>query len=214
MNITLFGANGAIGQLVLKHALQNDEFVTSFVRRENSISITHEKLKVAIGNLTNEAKVEEAIRDADVIISTLGPALDTSRKVKSLPIADGHKIILTMMEKLGKKRFITLGTPTVKAKEDKNQFATVVPGVMAKWLFPTGYQEMKTIEQLVTHSNLEWTLVRIINPNVKHVGQEYSISLGDTKAKMGVSRENVAQFMYDIAKNNKFIKQMPIVFNK
>ncbi|MED1205807.1 NAD(P)-dependent oxidoreductase [Heyndrickxia acidicola] len=214
MNISLFGANGAIGQLVLKHALQNDDFVTSFVRRENSISITHEKLKVAIGNLTNEAKVEEAIRDADVIISTLGPALDTSRKVKSLPIADGHKIILTMMEKLGKKRFITLVTPTVKAKEDKNQFATVVPGAMAKWLFPTGYQEMKTIEQLVTHSNLEWTLVRIINPNVKHVGQEYSISLGDTKAKMGVSRENVAQFIYDIVKNNKYIKQMPIVFNK
>jgi putative NADH-flavin reductase len=72
-------------QLVLKHALKNGDFVTAFVRRE--ISITHEKLKVAVGNLTNEAKVEAAIHDADVIISTLGPALDTSRKVKSLPIA-------------------------------------------------------------------------------------------------------------------------------
>lgn len=212
MNITLFGANGAIGQQVLKQALQNGEFVTAFVRRENSISITHEKLKVVVGDLSNKEKVEKAIREADVVISTLGPA--KSRKVMSLPIADGHKIILRSMEKQGKKRIITLGTPTVKAQEDQNQFATVVPGIMAKWLFPTGYQEMKTIEQLVNHSNLEWTLVRIINPNVKHSGQEYSISLGDTKAKIGVSRENVAKCIYDIAKNNTFVKQMPIVFDK
>ncbi|WP_026565396.1 NAD(P)H-binding protein [Bacillus sp. UNC41MFS5] len=202
MNITLFGANGLIGQLVLKEAL------------ENSISITHKKLKVIVGDLSHKEKVEEAIREADVVISTLGPALDKSRKVKSLPIAAGHKNILSIMEKLDKKRIITLGTPTVKAKEDQNQFATVVPGILAKWLFPTGYQEMKTIEQLINHSNLDWTLVRIINPNVKHSSQEYTISLGDTKAKMGVTRENVAQCIYDIAKNNIFIKQMPIVFNK
>lgn len=213
MNITLFGANGAIGQLVLELALQNGDFVTAYVRRKNSISITHEKLKVIVGDLSNKDKVEEAISEADVVISTLGPALDTSRKVTKLPIAEGYKVIFGIMGKIGKKRIITLGTPTIKATEDQNQLATVIPGIMAKLLYPTGYQEMKIIEKLVNHSNLEWTLVRIINPNVKHRGQKYSISLGSTKAKMNVSRENVAQCMYDIAKNNKFIQQMPIVFN-
>ena len=80
MNITLFGANGVIGQLVLKEALENGDFVTAFVRRENSISITHKKLKVIVGDLSHKEKVEEAIREADVVISTLGPALDKSRK--------------------------------------------------------------------------------------------------------------------------------------
>jgi hypothetical protein len=108
------------------------------------------------------------------------------------------------MEKLGKKRFITLGTPTVKAEEDKKQIITVVPGIMAKWLFPTGYQEMEKIEDLVKNSTLEWTVVRIINSNLKHSGQEYSVSLGDTKGKMCVSRENVAQCMYDVVRNNKY----------
>ena len=214
MNITLFGANGQIGQLVLQHALQNGDGVTAFVRRKNSLSISHDKLNVVVGDLTDQSKVTEAIRDADAVISTLGPALDTSRKVKSLPIADGHKTILRVMEQLGKQRFITLGTPTIRAKEDKKQVSTVLPGIMAKFLFPTGYQEMRAIERMVEDSTIAWTVVRIINPNVKHSGQGYSISLGDTKAKMGVSRENVARCMYDIARKNEFIRQMPIVFNE
>ena len=214
MNITLFGASGAIGRLVIQQAIQNGDCVTAYVRREDSISIRHKGLKIIVGELSNQSKMEEAIADADVVISTLGPELDTSRKVKSLPIANGHKMIIRIMEKMNKKRLITLGTPTVKAKEDKKQLITVLPGIMAKILYPTGYQEMKEIEQLIKQSTLDWTVVRIINPNLKHRGKDYKISLGDTKGKMGVSRDNVAQCMYDIAKNNTYHKQMPIVFNE
>ncbi|TQR21751.1 NAD(P)H-binding protein [Psychrobacillus vulpis] len=214
MNITLFGASGAIGQLVIQKAIQNGDRVIAYVRREDSISISHKRLKIIIGELSNERKMEEAIEDADVVISTLGPALDNSRKVKSLPIASGHKMIIHVMEKMNIKRLITLGTPTVKAKEDKKQLITVLPGIMAKMLFPTGYQEMKEIEQLVKQSTLDWTVVRIINPNLKQSGKGYNISLGNTNGKMGVSRDNVAQCMYDIAQRNTYQKQMPIVFNK
>lgn len=214
MNITLFGASGAIGQLVIQLAIQNGDRVTAYVRRKDSISTSHKRLKIIEGELSNKSKMEEAIEDADVVISTLGPALNTSRKVKSLPIASGHKMIIRIMEKMNKKRLITLGTPTIRAKEDKKQLLTVLPGIMAKILFPTGYQEMKEIEQLVKQSTLDWTVVRIINPNLKHSGKDYNISLGDTKGKMGVSRDNIAQCMYDIAKNNTYQKQMPIVFNK
>ena len=214
MNITLFGASGAIGQLVIQQAIQNGDRVIAYVRRQDSISIRHKRLKIIVGELSNESKMEEAIEDADVVISTLGPALNTSRKVKSLPIANGHKIIIQIMEKMNKQRLITLGTPTIRAKEDKKQLITVFPGIMAKILFPTGYQEMKKIEELIKQSILDWTVVRILNPNPKHSGKNYTISLGDTKGKMSVSRENVAECMYDIAKNNTYQKKMPIVFNK
>lgn len=53
------------------------------------------------------------------LFSTLGPALSMRRKVKDLPIARAHEAIMRAMEKLGKRRFITLATPTVRAKEDK-----------------------------------------------------------------------------------------------
>ena len=52
---------------------------------------------------------------------------------------------------------------------------------------------MKKIEQLIKKSSLDWTVVRIINPNAKHKNNEYRISLGDKPAKMAVSRENIRE---------------------
>ncbi|WP_260287757.1 NAD(P)H-binding protein [Peribacillus aracenensis] len=214
MKITIFGANGAIGKMVVQEALTNGDHVVAYVRRNNALTITHENLEIIVGNLDNETKIEEAIVNSDTVISTLGPSLDKSRKVKELPITSAHKSIITVMKRLNKKRFITLATPTLKAKEDTSQLITILPSIMAKVLFPTGYQEMKQIEPIIKTSNLDWTVVRIINPNVKYTGQTYDISFGNTKGKMNVSRENVAKCLYDAVRNNAYIHKMPIVFNK
>ncbi|WP_256217700.1 NAD(P)H-binding protein [Paenibacillus sp. OV219] len=53
MNFTIFGASGAIGRIVLKHALQNGNRVTAYVRRAGSIDQLHDNLTVIVGELTN-----------------------------------------------------------------------------------------------------------------------------------------------------------------
>lgn len=118
------------------------------------------------------------------------------------------------MKKLNKKRLITLGTPSIHAAEDRKSVSTVLPGIMAKIMFPNAYQEMMKIEQLINSSALDWTVVRIINPNVKHKGNAYGTSIGDKPAKMSVSRENVARFMYSVTSQHSYVRQMPIVLNK
>ena len=65
-------------------------------------------------------------------------------------------------------------------------------------LYPTGYQEMKAIETLIHGSSLDWTVVRIVNPNVKS----------------NVSRFNVAMCLLDAASRDDWIHKMPIVFNR
>ncbi|TBL75718.1 NAD(P)-dependent oxidoreductase [Paenibacillus thalictri] len=214
MNLTLFGASGAIGQIVMEHALKNGDNVTAYVRKSGSLNHSHPKLHIVVGELDNQPLIEKAIANADIVISTLGPALDTSRKLNGTPIANGHEVIMRTMEKLQKQRFITLATPTVRSVEDNKNFSTIVPGIMAKLLFPNGYREMKKIEQLFKQSALDWTIVRIINPNVKHNGIGYRISLGDEPAKMAVSRENVGEFMYRTASEHLYIRKMPIIYNK
>jgi len=214
MNIVIFGANGQIGQQFINIALQHGNKVKAFLRREGSLNLKHENLEVIVGSLTEEKVVTEVIRGQDVVVSTLGPNLNGGRKVKELPIRDAHEMILKVMEAQGVERFITLATPAAKSNADKKQIATVIPSLMPKLFFPPGYQEMKGIEHLVTTSKADWTVVRIINPNVKTDGNGYTISFGDTKAKMGVSRKNAAKCMYDAIGQNEWIGKMPIVFNK
>jgi hypothetical protein len=67
---------------------------------------------------------------------------------------------------------------------------------------------------LVEKSNLDWTVVRIILPNDKHDRKKYGISIGDKPAKISVSRENVAAFMYEVAIKHLYVGKMPIVFNQ
>ncbi|MCD1159582.1 NAD(P)-dependent oxidoreductase [Peribacillus frigoritolerans] len=212
MNITVFGANGQIGQQLINIALQNGDTVKAFVRRKGALNYSHPNLTIIVGSLADEKNVTKAIQGQDAVISTLGPHLNGGRKVKELPIRNAHEMILKVMEAQGVKRFITLATPSAKSNVDKKQIATVIPALMPKLFFPPGYQEMKGIERLVNTSKVDWTVVRIINPNVKTDGNGYTISFGDTEAKMNVSRKNVARCMYDAI--NEWIGKMPIVFNK
>jgi hypothetical protein len=67
---------------------------------------------------------------------------------------------------------------------------------------------------LIEKSNLDRTIVRIILPNDKHDGKKYGISIGDKPAKLSVSRENIAAFMYDAAIDHLYVGKMPIVFDQ
>lgn len=214
MNITVFGANGQIGQQLLNIALQNGDHVKAVVRREGALEMMHPNLEIVVANYNNEEQITAAITGQDAVVSTLGPNLNGGRKVTSLPIRDAHEVILSVMEKTDVKRFITLATPAIKSEQDKKQIATILPTIMPKLMFPTGYAEMKGVETLVKASKVDWTVVRIINPNVKTDGNGYTTSLGDTKAKFNVSRKNAAACMYDAIRKQEWIGKMPIVFNK
>ncbi|WP_245237429.1 NAD(P)-dependent oxidoreductase [Paenibacillus ihuae] len=179
MNITIFGASGAIGQLVTQLALENGDFVTAYIRNPKKVSLKHPNLTVVQGELSNTSIIERAVAEADVVISTLGPASDMSRKLKGTPIADGHELIVRAMKRLDKKRLITLATPALQSDDDKKNISTILPGVLAKIFLPNGHAEMKKMEGIIKQSSIDWTVVRIINPNVKHKGQSYDYSFGD-----------------------------------
>ncbi|MEC0204681.1 NAD(P)H-binding protein [Paenibacillus lautus] len=213
MRLTIFGATGQIGQSVVKQALEAGHDVTAFSRRPNALNIEHEKLQIVVGSLTDREKLQGAIMGRDAVISALGPAMTMKRKVTDLPIAAAHKAIISVMEENGPKRLITLATPSISAKEDVQQFVTVFPAMMPKLFSPYGYAEMKTIENLIKNSKLDWTVVRIINPNINTNGNGYTVSFGDTRGKMNVSRYNAAKCLLEAAQKDEWIHKMPIVFN-
>lgn len=214
LNITIFGASGRIGRIVTRYALGHGDMVTAYVRDRDRMDRKHPHLTVITGELWNRDLVEQAIAGADVVVSTLGPDMEMKRTRKGTPIADGHEVILAAMKKYGKKRFVTLGTPTIRAKEDRRNATTLLPGPMARVLYPGAYQDMRRIGQIIAQSDLDWTVVRIIHLTSRHSGRTYGISLGERPAGITVSRENVAIFMYETARKNQFIRRMPIVFDK
>ncbi|EIN4868294.1 NAD(P)H-binding protein, partial [Listeria monocytogenes] len=76
------------------------------------------------------------------------------------------------------------------------------------------YREMKKMEKIIYVSNIDWTVVRFINPNLKTNGNGYDYVFGDKNGKLSISRYNIANFIVEESMQDKFIKRMPIVFNK
>jgi NAD(P)H-binding len=86
MNVTVFGATGAIGSLTVNELLANGHTVTAYSRHPNKIPPEWgDRVRVIIGELS----------DAEAVVSALGPSLD--RKATGLPLVDGTRHIVDAM---------------------------------------------------------------------------------------------------------------------
>ncbi|QYX75937.1 NAD(P)-dependent oxidoreductase [Streptomyces akebiae] len=76
MRVTVFGASGAIGRLVVQRLLGDGHQVTALVRTPAKLALVHSHLTVVTGQLADRDAVEQAVSGADAVISALGPKVD------------------------------------------------------------------------------------------------------------------------------------------
>jgi putative NADH-flavin reductase len=214
MKLTIFGASGAIGRILADLALAASHEVRAYVRRSDAFPSPIPGLTVLVGSLDNLEAIEEAVGGADAVISALGPALDTSRKPQGLHISEGHRTIVKAMKNRGVSRLVTLATPSLRSDEDPRTPVTVLPGLMARLFFPGPYRDIVALGPVLRESELNWTVVRIVNPNARHVSDDYGVWLGEGPVRMSVSRRNVAAFMLKVTEEGLHIGKMPVVFNR
>src|SRR6185437_10302570 len=73
MNITVFGASGAIGQQFIDLATQHGHAIRAVYRTPPAVSPSGQVEVLVNPNIFNLDFVTQAIRGADVVITTLGP---------------------------------------------------------------------------------------------------------------------------------------------
>jgi hypothetical protein len=115
------------------------------------------------------------------------------------------------MEQENVKRFITIATPSVKSTEDKPALITKMPTIMAKLFFPSAYKEIVQVGFVVQASQLDWTIVRFIAPNNRNKSEKIKVSFGDTKISWGISRADIATFLFNQIQDRQYIRSMPII---
>ena len=72
MNVLVFGASGATGREVAEQALDRGHSVSAFVRDPDKLEIKHANLTLMVGDVTEYALVERAVRSRDAVASALG----------------------------------------------------------------------------------------------------------------------------------------------
>lgn len=160
MHLVIFGANGSTGRLLTRQALGGGHTVSAVTRHPEVFPITHERLRVVSADVRDPASVEGAVAGAEAVLSTLG--VPFSRRPITL-YSEGTTHIIDAMRTHGVRRLVCVsssatdpgGAPTGGFVVDKVLQPFFI-GVVGRTL----YADLRRMEQLVTESELDWTIVR------------------------------------------------------
>lgn len=152
MNITIFGATGTIGRLVVEQALAAGHEVTAFTRDAARVSTHRDRLQVVEGDVTDPAACLPSVKGADAVIVALG----AGRKGEVREA--GTRAVIEAMKQAGGGRLIvqsTLGVGT-----SRPNLNLLWKYVMFGALLRPAYADHVRQERVVEESDLAWTIVR------------------------------------------------------
>lgn len=212
MKVTVFGATGKIGRLVVADLLAGGHDVTAYVRNPAKLENRDPRLAIVTGELTDAQRIRESVRGAAAVISALGPSLN--RGAKGTPVTDGTGNIVAAMQAEHISRYVGLATPSVADERDEPTWKAKILPRVAGLLFPNALEEITGMTKAVTQSGLDWTIVRITSPNDKKPkGTVRAGFLGRDKVGSAVSRADIAAFLVAQLADHTFSRAAPAISN-
>lgn len=149
VKIVLFGANGKIGQLIMKEALDRGYQVTAVVRDQNKMTEQYENLTVVEGNVMNSEEVASICEGHQAIISAVGTSLGAEEELLTV----AHSLV-EGAQRSGVSKLLVVG---------EAGSLEVAPGML--WMDTDEYpKELKPLAiahakayEIISKSDLDWT---------------------------------------------------------
>jgi uncharacterized protein YbjT (DUF2867 family) len=213
VNVTVFGATGAIGAQVVDQLRASGHAVTAYVRNPGKVPTTWgDDVTVVVGEITDAAAIDRAVDGADAVVSALGPSMD--RKATGLPLIEGTRHIVDAMQRHGVRRYVGNATPSVLDPRERPTWQTRLPTLMARTFLRRAYDEIVGMSRAVTTSGLDWTIVRFLAPKDGPAKGTLRVGFfGSDRLGFAVTRADIAAFTAAQVDDPRFIGAAPAISN-
>lgn len=205
MQLTVFGASGRIGQLVVDLALERGYTVCAFVHSHNPFA-EHERLSVIKGDIGDAKQVSAALQGSGAVISALG---SWGTKDKDTLTVGMHSIIPAMGQQ-GISRLISLTGSGALWSADKPSLLDKLGHIFFGFIAPKILKDGEAHLKLLEASQLDWTCVRAPAMNNRG-GSAYHLNAVLSSIVATVSRTSVARCMIDLVDSDEFNQQAPVI---
>jgi putative NADH-flavin reductase len=210
--VVVLGASGGVGRQVVEQALGRDHEVIAVVRTPGKLAVSDSKLSVVTAELSNRGAIDAAVRGADAVISALGPSLD--RRATGMPLVQGTRNIVDAMEAARVQRYVGMATPSLGDPRDRRSLLGTVVPLMGRLLLPRAYRELLAMSQIVTESDLDWTIARFTRPTDGPAKATVRAGfLGRDRLGSAITRADIATFLLDQLGDTRFIRAAPAISN-
>lgn len=204
MQITVFGAGGRVGRLVVGELLARKHQVIAVIHNKSPFFTEDPGLHIIKGDIYQAAQVAEALQGSQAVISALGSWGTPAKDIQTV----GMTTIVPAMQTQGIRRIISVTGSGAFAPNDtisKFDSLTHMAGqLLAGKVLYDGEAHIK----LLNNSGLDWTVIRspvmTSNPATK-----YSLQTKRPLPWALISRYTVAQAMADQLDDMSFVGQSP-----
>lgn len=157
MQLTVFGSTRGTGAQVVRLALEAGHTVVAAAREPADVQAAHERLRTVRADALDPPSLAGSVNGAHAVISTLGTA--GGRRPTTLYSA-GVRNILDAMRAAGVRRFIGLSALPVTPRTEVALVERLVVYPILYRFFGASYADMARMEQVLRHSDADWTIVR------------------------------------------------------
>lgn len=203
--VTVFGANGKVGSLVVERLLTAGYRVVGFVHVARDAP-THPHLRIVEGDVHILHDVEKALKGSDMVISALGSWGTPQKDI--LRVAMAH-IIPTMNEQ-GIRRVISLTGAEARAAGDElsllHRVSHLGAGLVAGKILSDGEDHIAQLEA----SGLDWTVLRSLIMN-ESGESTYKLGLHRPAPWQTIHRHAVADAMVQMLLDRTYSQQAPFI---
>jgi len=157
MKLTIFGATGATGTVLTEQALAAGHQVTAVVRDPARLAVpARTGLRTITADVMDPASITDAIADADVVISAVGPRGTGPTTV----IQDSVRSIIAAMDKTGARRFLQVSGSIVADDGESPYLRYLLKPLVRRTFLRHVCADMRQAEHHIRRSDLDWTIVR------------------------------------------------------
>jgi putative NADH-flavin reductase len=205
MNITIFGATGGVGRHLVDQAVDAGHAVTAVVRNPDAVT---RDVRIVRADLADPAPalLESAVSGADGVLSALGPR--SKADALAHVVTRSTEAVIRAMKETDARRLVVISAvpvPTVPSTARPNPpkndptdgfVMRTVLNPIVKAVFKTTYLDLSEMEDAVSSSGLDWTIVRPPRLLDKPLTKVYRTSAeGNLPGGRAISRADLAHCM-------------------
>jgi putative NADH-flavin reductase len=195
MQITVFGAGGATGRLIVAEALERGHAVTAFVRTPGKLALQHERLTIVQGDATDPRAVAAAVASADVVVSAIGgTGLGPSTQITDCTS--------TIVAACTEQRFVSVST--VGAGGSGRLMPLAARPILL--MLRNAIKDHDGAEAAIMDSNLRWTIARCVGLT-DHPARGHASASRDRVGGSRIPRADVAAWIVDQFESETYLRQ-------
>jgi putative NADH-flavin reductase len=199
MRLTILGATGGIGRLLLPLALDQGHEVTAFARAPEKITRNGSRLRVLGGDLFSADQMAAAIHGSDAVLSAFGPSTLGRTHLRR----DFGRTMVQALRAAGVSRFLHVSSALLFPD------GGLLVKVMTNTIMRNVAADHRDCDAELIQPDLAWTIVRPPRLlNSPPTGQARIASGHLPKGGFTVSRADVAAFMLQETTAPRFVRQI------